>query len=393
MIDYRRQGKMVDRPHKAMRREDGEGLYFEQCFTRDGFDGPYSILYHQNPPQNHGDGRSAEQPLWPVAKEATGGDESPLRRCHFRTQDVSGHGTPTTGRVPIAFNSDLTIGTVRPAAEDSYYFANGDADDLFYVQSGGGKLLSWFGELEFGAGDYVAVPQAVPYRFVLNGQPQHWFWMECKSGLHLPKQYRNPVGQLRMDAPYSHRDFRSPVLPDGGMSDPDADRVIITKRRSRFTVHTYDFDPIDVVGWDGHVYPVAFPISRFSPKIAAYHLPPTVHGTFATGGSLICSFVPRNVDFGEDAIPCPYPHSNVHVDEVIFYCDGDFTSRRGLDAGSVSYHPAGVPHGPHPGAYEGSIGSKRAEELAVMIDTFDPLRVTAQGRAIEAGEYDTTWWN
>jgi len=192
-----------------------------------------------------------------------------------------------------------------------------------------------------------------------------------------------------MDAPYTHRDFRGPVLAENIDAVPN--NRVVTKRRDRFTEHRYPHSPMDVIGWDGTVYPVVFPILNFAPRIGAYHLPPTVHGTFATGGSLICSFVPRMVDFGEGAIPCPYPHSNVDVDEVIFYCAGNFTSRKGIGAGSISYHPAGVVHGPHPGAYEASVGHARTEEMAVMIDTFEPLRTTESGQALEAPEYDETW--
>ena len=387
MIHYRCEGAVGSRSHKAFRSEEG-ALYHEHCFTREGFDGAFSILYHRNPPQNHGQGRSVDR-LWPDRIEEAGGQDGPLRRRHFRSQDAPVTGTPTTGRKPVLFNSDLTIGSVRPSQEDSFFFSNGDGDELFYCHTGGGTLHSWFGNLDFGPGDYVWIPRSVFHRFSLNGQEQHWLWMECRSGLRLPHQYTNPAGQLRMDAPYTHRDFRSPVLEQ---TSPEEGPVeVVTKRRDRFSAHTYPHHPMDVVGWDGMVYPVVFPIGKFCPKIGAYHLPPTVHGTFATGGSLICSFVPRNVDFGEDSIPCPYPHSNVDVDEVLFYCEGNFTSRKGIGEGSISFHPAGVVHGPHPGAYEASIGTTRTDEMAVMVDTYEPLRATAEGAGIEATEYDETW--
>jgi homogentisate 1,2-dioxygenase len=391
MLDYRAQGALPVKPHTAFRRSSGELLH-EHCFTRGGFDGPFSVLYHLHPPQDHGDGQPLARPLWPASQESANAAEGGLRRRHFRSQDVSAHGTPLTGRIPLTFNGDLTVGVVKPDGEDDVYFANGDGDDLFYIHRGGGELISWFGRLPFQAGDYVIVPRAVVHRFVLYPGEQHWVWMECRTGVRTPAQYRNPVGQLRMDAPYTHRDFRSPLLDTSGDTDPEGPRVVVSKRRDRFTAHAYPHPPLDVVGWDGTVYPMAFPIGRFSPKTGQVHLPPTVHGTFATQGSLICSFVPRVVDFGEGAIPCPYPHSNVDVDEVIFYCDGDFTSRRGVGEGSVSFHPAGTVHGPHPGAYEASIGVREVKELAVMIDTFEPLRVTPQARDIEAGEYDTSWW-
>lgn len=387
MIGYRCEGRVPAKPHSVLRDANGNLLY-EQCFTRDGFDGPFSILYHRSPPQYHGHGE-AIAPLWSGRTEEEGGEQRPLRRRHFRTQDSTPGGTPTTGRKSILFNEDLTTGWVRPSAEDSFYFANGDGDDLFYCHGGGGTLDSWFGSLDFGPGDYVVIPRAVVHRIRLNGDPQHWFWVECRSGIRIPKQYRNGVGQLRMDAPYSPRDFRAPVFTE--MNEDGGSKTVVTKRRDRFSKHTYPTTPMDVVGWDGTVYPFVFPIRRFSPRTGQYHLPPTVHGTFATQGTLICSFVPRSVDFGEGAIPCPYPHSNVNVDEVLFYCEGNFTSRKGIDEGSVSYHPSGVVHGPHPGAYEASIGSKSTSEMAVMIDTFEPLRATADAGSVEASNYDETW--
>ncbi len=385
MIDYRAQGLLPEKPHTVHRGPGGE-LFYEECFTRDGFDGPFSILYHRNPPQFHGDG-TLVAPLFPGRVEAQDTSATPLRRRHVDTARATDGGTPTTGRVPLLFNGDLTVGVVRPTAADDFLFANGDGDDLFYVQAGGGTLVSPYGRLDFGPRDYVLVPRAVPHRFELTSGPQHWLWMELRTGLRTPHQYRNPLGQLRMDAPYTHRDFRSPVLQDAAPSDT----CVITKRQDRFTQHVYPHPVCDLVGWDGTVYPFVFPILRFSPNIGQVHLPPTVHGTFATRGSLVCSFVPRMVDFHPQAIPCPYPHSNVDVDEVIFYCDGDFTSRRGVHAGSISLHPAGCPHGPHPGSYERSIGTRETRELAVMLDTFEPLRVTPQGAGLEVSGYDESW--
>jgi len=390
MIGYERRGLLPLKPHTAFRDAEGR-LYHEHCFTLEGFDGPFSILYHRRPPQNHSGGEAVAR-LWGERTEAGSVDTLALRRRHFATFNQLDGGTPTTGRIPLMFNGDLTVGSVRPTASDPFCFANGDGDEVLYCQAGGGEVRSWFGVLRFGPGDYVVIPRSVVHRIELAPGPQHWFWMECRSPVRIPKQYRNGIGQLRMDAPYTARDFQAPEWT-GGVIDPvsDAHPTVISKRRDRFTRHQWAGPVFDAVGWDGTVYPFVFPIRQFSPKAGQVHLPPTVHGTFATGGSLICSFVPRMVDFGEGAIPCPYPHSNTDVDEVIFYCDGDFTSRRGLSAGSISFHPAGVPHGPHPGAYERSIGVRSVGELAVMIDTFEPLRITPQGQALEAPDYDESW--
>ncbi len=389
MIDPRRRGHLPGKPHTVFRDDQGRLLY-EHCFTRRGFDGPFSMLYHRNPPQQLGDGKATE-PLWSTESIVAVDDHQPLRRRHYRTFEAPREGTPATGRKPLLFNGDLTVGIVRPEASDlDFYFANGDADDLFYIYEGSGELRSWFGNLCFGPGDYVVVPRGVVHRFVLGDGPHTWLWLELRSGLRIPKQYRNDLGQLRMDAPYTHRDFRAPELD--GTVDPGGPREVVVKRAGRFTRFASPHKVLDVVGWDGTVYPFVFPIRAFSPKAGQVHLPPTVHGTFATARSLVCSFVPRMVDFGEDAVPSPYPHSNVDVDEVIFYVHGEFLSRRGIGPGSVSFHPAGVPHGPQPGAYEASIGKQHVDELAVMVDTFEPLRTTMTAVELEDVDYDTSWW-
>ena len=208
----------------------------------------------------------------------------------------------------------------------------------------------------------------------------------------MPPAYRNPVGQLRMDAPYSHRDFVRPVGPIATPDRvPEGPRDLIVKKKGAFTRYALTTPAMDVVGWDGFVYPLAFPIGKFQPKTGMVHLPPTVHATFEGRGLLVCSFVPRLLDTHPQAIPCPYPHSSVDCDEVILYLRGNFTSRRGVGPGAISLHPAGVAHGPHPGAYEGSVGATRTDELAVMCDTFEPLVPTAQAATIEDLGYHDTW--
>jgi homogentisate 1,2-dioxygenase len=227
------------------------------------------------------------------------------------------------------------------------------------------------------------------HRFIPDkGVAQYWLSIELKGGLHLPRQWRNEVGQLRMDAPYSHRDFRTVEFTeprDEGIRD------LLVKRTDTFHGFRYQHSPLDVVGWDGTVYPWAFPILNFQPRAGLVHLPPTWHGTFAARGALVCSFVPRMVDFHPEAIPCPYPHSSVDCDEFLFYCKGNFTSRRGVGPGSVSHHPMGVTHGPHPGAYEASIGHRSTDELAVMLDTTLPLHPTAASLSVEDPNYQNSF--
>jgi homogentisate 1,2-dioxygenase len=381
MLDRMTVGTVPDKPHTALRDAAGK-LRHEECLTRDGFDGPFTILYHQERPHtaavvevSHG---------WEVPQPP---DEEgrPLARRHYRTQDLQPRGgAPVDARVPLLFNDDVVLSIICPDAPDPVYFANGDGDELFFVHEGGGTLRTLLGDVAFAKHDYVFVPKGLLHRFVPDRGSQHWLSIECAAGFGLLKQHRNEVGQLRMDAPYSHRDFRRPTF--SGPADEGL-RDLVVKRAGGFHGFRYDHSPLDVVGWDGAVYPWAFPILRFQPRVGLTHIPPTVHGTFASRGALICSFVPRPLDFHPDAIPCPYPHSSVGCDEFIFYADGSFTSRKGVSAGSISHHPAGVIHGPHPGAYEGSIGARTTDELAVMLDTTKPLFATQACRAIEDPGY------
>ena len=384
MLDRMQLGEVPGKHHIAFRDAKGR-LRWEQCLTREGFEGPYTILYHEHRP--HEQRVAPTDHGWRVPAPA--GQERPLKKRHFRSQDLErGGGAPLDARQPLLFNEDVTLSVLHPSASDSVYFVNADADDLFYVHEGSGCLRTPLGDVRFEAEDYVFVPKGVAHRFLLDeGGAHHWFGIECKGGLSLPKQWRNAVGQLRMDAPFCHRDFRRPSF--AGPMD-EGIRETVVKRGERFHGFTTPHSPLDVVGWDGTVYPWAFPILSFQPRAGLVHLPPTWHGTFAAGGALICSFVPRVLDFAEGAIPCPYPHSSVDIDEVLFYCRGNFTSRKGVGPGSLSFHPAGIPHGPHPGAYEKSIGTERTDELAVMLDCARPLRATATALAIEdAGYHDT----
>ena len=390
MLDRMTAGVVPAKPHTALRDDTGH-LRYEECLTRDGFDGPYTILYHQHRP--HTQEVVPVEHGWrlPAGALGSGGAPAspPLMRRHYRSQDLGrrGGGPPVDARLPLLFNPDVTISVMFPELADPVYFSNGDADDLYFIFAGGGTLRTPLGDLAFQASDYVFVPRGLPHRFLLEPGPQYWLSIECSAGFGLPRQWRNEVGQLRMDAPYSHRDFRR---PDFRGPFEEGLRDLLVKRHSAFHGFRYQYSPLDVVGWDGTVYPWAFPIMRFQPRVGQVHLPPTVHGTFAARGALICSFVPRPLDFHPDAIPCPYPHGSVSCDEIIFYCRGNFTSRRGVGPGSISHHPAGILHGPHPGAYEESIGARATDELAVMLDTYAPLRATeAAGGVEDPGYHDS----
>ena len=379
MIDRMQVGDVPRKHHTQLRGAGGE-LRFEECFTRDGFDGPYTIMYHLRRPHLH--------ELAPAQHGWAGPGTAPeraLAKRHYRSGELANRtGPQVDARVPLLYNSDLACGVAFPNAQDPVYVANADGDQLLYIHRGGGTLRTQLGDVAFVQGDYVFVPRGLLHRFVPSETPQHWLWFELYGGLHLPRQWRNDVGQLRMDAPYSERDFKRPQLRtpfDEGI------RELVVRREGRWHGFRLQESPLDVVGWDGTVYPWAFPILAFQPRVSSVHLPPTWHGTFAARGALICSFVPRPVDFHPDAIPCPYPHSSTHCDEILFYCDGNFTSRKGVGPGSISHHPMGIAHGPHPGSYEGSIGTTRTEELAVMCDAFQPLHSTPAARGIEDPDY------
>ena len=383
MLERQRHGDVPDKPHTALRDPQGT-LRYEECFTRRGFDGAYTILYHERRP--HLSQAAGPATAFQLPREAS---VKTLTRRHFKSDALPVAGSPLEARIPLLFNQDVVLSVLTPNASDRKYFVNGDADDVFFVREGKAQLITALGELSVESGDYVIVPRGLLHRFVLDSDvPQHWLSIECLGGFSIPAQFRNEVGQLRMDAPYSNRDFKSPRFT--GPRD-EGIRELVVKKGGRFFAHTLPHSPLDVVGWDGSVYPLVFPISRFSPRVGQVHLPPTVHGTFAARGALICSFVPRLVDFHPEAISCPYPHSSVDVDEVIYYCDGQFTSRKGVGPGSVSFHPAGIPHGPHEGAYERSIGQTRTDELAVMLDCAQPLLVTEAARALEDQAYHSSF--
>jgi homogentisate 1,2-dioxygenase len=376
-------GEVPRKHHIAFRDAEGR-LRHEECFTRAGFDGPYTIAYHVNRP--HAQHVAEARHGWNVP--AATPPRAILKR-HYRTQDLPAPGGgPVDARVPLLFNGDVVAGILAPTGPDPVYAANGDADDLFYVAEGGGILRSPLGDLRFEKDDYVYVPRGLLHRFLPDPGPQRWLSLECLGGVWLPKQWRNETGQLRMDAPYCERDFRLPEFK--GPTDEGL-REQVVKRNGAFHGFRYDASPLDVVGWDGAVYPLAFPILNFQPRAGLVHLPPTWHGTFAARGALVCSFVPRVLDFHPEAIPCPYPHASVDVDEILFYVRGEFTSRRGVGPGSISHHPAGVMHGPHPGAYEGSIGVKTTSELAVMLDCYQPLSATPAALGVEDLDYQESF--
>ncbi len=378
-------GILPAKPHTQLRLADGT-LCYEHCHTRDGFEGPFTISYHQNRPQAFHRGLSER--TWAAARAAEGSLD-PLARRHLRANSLSLEGDSLSARAPLLFNEDVVVARCAPTLDDDVYLNNADGDELLYIQEGGGVLVSPLGRLRFETGDYVFVPKGVLHRFELDASVrQDWLSLEFTSMLGPLAQFQNDWGQLRMDAPYSHRDFRTPEF-DGPQDC--AVRSVLVKRDNQLHRLELEHSALDVLGYDGTLYPWAFPILLFQPRVGSTHLPPTVHGTFAARGVLVCSFVPRLLDFGDGAIPCPYPHSSLDIDEVLFYSRGDFTSRSGVGPGSLTLHPRGVAHGPQPGRYEASIGAKRTDELAVMLDCARPLKLTAEALSVEDAAYEASF--
>jgi homogentisate 1,2-dioxygenase len=383
MLDRVAAGELPPKPHTALRAASGQ-LRYEECLTRAGFDGPFSMLYHLHRP--HALLSQAPKHAAVATLPSAAGDE-PLRRRHYRTRLAQAGGALLDARCMLLENTDVALSVCKPSESESVYFMNADADELYFVRQGRGTVRSVFGDLAFVANDYVYIPRGVLRRVIVD-EPCDLLLIEARSGLNVPSQFRNDVGQLRMDAPYSHRDFRRPTFR-GPLDEGIVDVVI--KRLERHHFYRAQQSPLDVLGWDGAVYPWAFPILAFQPRVSSVHLPPTWHGTFATRGALVCSFVPRPLDFHPDAVPCPYPHASVDVDEVLYYVRGNFASRSGVESGSVTLHPRGIAHGPHPGRYEESVGGTRTDELAVMLDCYVPLVPSPRAHELEDPHYDASF--
>lgn len=384
MIRYHRLGDLPKKKHIQFR--DGAGnLYAEQLFSTHGFDGPMSTMYHINLP--------TEVKAW----EDMGSvkpvylDDEPLRHRHLKTAEMKPEGNFVTGRKVLMGNQDCTWAQALVAGPmpENQFFKNTEADEILFVHDGTGTLESMYGDVAVRPGDYVVVPRGTIYRLSLESYPVRLVVMESFGPVSTPKRYRNAYGQMLEHAPYSERDFRAPL--ELKTYRERADYEVIVRSRGRHTKYTYPFHPFDIVGWDGFVYPVAFSIHDFQPITGAIHMPPPIHQTFAAHGFVVCSFCPRVLDFHPEAIKIPYNHSNVDSDEVLYYCNDKFGSRKGIQEGSITLHPLGIPHGPQPGAVEASMPHTHTNELAVMMDTFRPLKLTAVAVGIEDPNYWKSW--
>ena len=381
---YHTMGSIPRKRHTVFRRPDG-GLYAEELMGHEGFVGTSSLLYHTHPPTTVVRARKVAD----VRLEAD--TETSLRHRHFRTAQAVKGGSATLDRLPLLFNSDITMLYVEPDRDDTHFWRNSQADEVVYVAEGQGVLESPFGELPVRSGDYVVIHRNITHRwrFDLAAGAVKLLVMESAGHVRWPKRYRNEFGQLLEGAPYSERDIRRPT--ELVTHDEMGEFPIFVKQYDAINELVLDHHPFDVVGWDGYFYPWAFSIHDFEPIVGRIHQPPPVHQTFQGDGFVICSFCPRPYDFDPQAIPAPYNHSNVDSDEVLFYASSEFMSRKGIEYGSITHHPDGLPHGPHPGRAEASIGATHTNELAVMMDSFRPLKVAKAALLIEDPHYHASW--
>lgn len=380
---YHSLGKVPHKRHTTFRKPDG-GYYYEQLFGTEGFHGMSSLLYHVHRPTMI---RSISDPVDVSPKAAVKHNITPLM--------LNGFGVPAAddyleARVSVLFNNDVNLEVAAPRQSMSdYFYKNADADEVLFIHRGSGKLRTLLGTLTFGHGDYLVIPRGMIYQIEFDSSDNRLFITESYSPVLTPKRYRNGFGQLLEHAPFCERDLRRPS--DLETHDQKGDFRMRIKKEHQLHELVYASHPFDVVGWDGFNYPYAFSIHDFEPITGRVHQPPPVHQTFEANNFVICSFCPRLYDYHPEAVPAPYNHSNIDSDEVLYYVDGDFMSRNHVDKGFISLHPGGIPHGPHPGAMERSLGQKETLELAVMVDTFRPLQVTQQALDLSDGTYKTSW--
>jgi homogentisate 1,2-dioxygenase len=380
---YHKLGKIPHKRHTAFRQQNGS-LYHEQLFGTIGFDGMSSLLYHLKPPT--------------IVKEVLGTKniapeiaiEKNMTMRSLMGYKVQPKEDYLESRVPVLVNSDCYIELAAPSRSMSqYFYKNADADEVIFIHKGKGKLCTQLGYINFSYGDYLVIPRGMIYQLKFENDENRLFIIQSFHPVYTPKKYRNWFGQLLEHSPYCERDIRPPheleTHPEIG------DFLVKIKKQDIIYDYVYGTHPFDVVGWDGYNYPYAFSIHDFEPITGRIHLPPPIHQTFETSAFVICSFVPRLYDYHPQSIPAPYNHSNIDSDEVLYYVDGDFMSRNHVEKGQITLHPSGIPHGPHPGAYERSIGQKETLELAVMVDTFKPLKITKQAMELEFPDYYKSW--
>ncbi|KQM64593.1 homogentisate 1,2-dioxygenase [Pedobacter sp. Leaf216] len=380
---YHKLGQIPAKRHTVFRKPDGN-LYAEELVSTEGFSSLYSLVYHCHPPtivKNLGE---------PYSVEPTIAREKHLKHTSLIGFNIKPEDDFLKSRKAVLVNSDLHIVLAAPRKSmTDYFYKNSQADEMIFIHEGSGKLKTGFGEIKFAYGDYLIIPRGTIYQMEFDNEQNRLFIVESFSPLRPPKRYLNQFGQLMEHAPYCERDLR---LPENLQThDEYGDFKVLIKKQGFIYPYTYGTHPFDYIGWDGYHYPYAFSIHDFEPITGRLHQPPPVHQTFEGHNFVVCSFVPRKYDYHPDSIPAPYNHSNVDSDEVLYYVDGDFMSRKSVVKGQITLHPGGIPHGPHPGTVEKSIGKEKTDELAVMIDPFKPLMLTQDALDIEDENYHKSW--
>ena len=397
---YVKMGELPKKRHTQFRRPDG-ALYSEELFGTEGFVGPTSTMYHIHPPTQV-TGWQAEYGTKPEYVET-----SVMRMRHLKTASMTAKGDPITGRVVLFGNADVEMSACVPAEQMNYHYKNGQGDECLFVHFGSGTIHSMFGTLRFGPKDYVVMPKGVIYTMIFDeladaDRPEgftretmpfgKFVCFETANGSHIgppPRYLSKQTSQFLEHAPYCERDL---VIPSEPLTwDETGEFEVRIKARDTVHSYVYGYHPLDVVGWDGCYYPYIFNIDDFAPIVGKLHMPPPIHQTFEGHNFVICSFCPRLLDFHPDAIPVPYNHSNVDSDEILYYVEGNYKARRGIEQQSISVHPQGIPHGPHPGTVEKALGKTRTDELAVMCDTFRPMFPTKQALALDDPHYPESW--
>ena len=380
---YHSLGIIPAKRHTAFKKMDGS-FYYEQLFGTEGFHGMASLLYHTHRPTQV---KEMHKPYDVSPKIAV---EKNLKSLSLKGFDIAVENDFLESRKTLLFNNDLHLGLAAPKESmKDYFYKNADADELIFIHKGKGKLKTFLGAIPFEYGDYLIIPRGMIYKIEFDTRENRLLYVESFSPIYTPKRYRNSFGQLLEHSPFCERDIKRPEQLE--THDVKGEFLIKIKKQGMIHPFIYATHPFDVVGWDGYNYPYAFSIHNFEPITGRVHQPPPVHQNFEGSGFVVCSFCPRLYDYHPLSIPAPYNHSNIDSDEVLYYVDGDFMSRNNIEQGQITLHPGGIPHGPHPGAMERSIGKMKTDELAVMLDTFKPLMVTKEALGIEDDKYFLSW--
>ena len=383
MPRYHKMGKIPHKRHTTFKKPDGS-LYQEELFGTAGFAGMSSLIYHLHPPTV-------------VSEIKRGKDVSPkiavdknMKALSFKGFSLKPEQDYLKSRKTLFANNDLHIGLAAPKEfSKDYFYRNSDADEMLFIHIGSGKLRTMFGNIDFKYGDYLIIPRGITYQIDFDTEDNRILYIESFSPIFTPNRYRNNFGQLLEHSPFCERDFRLPK--DLTTHDEKGEFKVISKKQGVMWEYTHANHPFDVVGWDGFHYPYAFSIHDFEPITGRIHMPPPIHQQWEAAGFVVCSFVPRLYDYHPESIPAPYHHSNIDSEELLYYVDGDFMSRNNIEKGQITLHPGGIPHGPHPGAIERSVGKKETGELAVMIDPFSPVMITEEAMKLQVDDYYKSW--